>query len=257
MIAMNSQQINQFLHDFFIETGCDVERQEELLHVQLSIEMDKKIMNRPFYWRYIEATNGEPNPAQLKLTTSLQRGQGEIIHFGSPRLQQIYRVVEEFGAYVQMYEEADVTASQVLLTPWLAVNYKVAYCCDCTKEVLYSFGLNLMTGYMVLDFHSSLIQKNLIPTKPANGFCVQHIIAPQRGLERIQAALNEIIVEDDHTWANEAIVKWQREQRILDYFYDGVDDKPEMYEIEKQALQERYGAKIKMTIVNGGLFYLK
>ncbi|WP_342559452.1 YqhG family protein [Metasolibacillus sp. FSL K6-0083] len=253
---MDSQQINQFLNDFFTETGCDVVWQNDTFNIQLTIEMDKKIMNRPFYWQYIEATNSEPNPARLQLTTSMQE-QGERVHFGSPRLQQLYLVTDELGAYVEMYESIDTSAAQTFLTPWLAVNYKIAYCCDCTKEMLYSFGLNLMTGELLLDFHRLLIQKDLSVTKPMNGFCVKHIIAPLRGLKRIQAAMEEIILQDNHSWADEAMIKWQREQRVLDYFYNGLEEKPEIYNIEQQALRERYEAKIKIDIVNGGLFYLR
>lgn len=254
MEAMDSQQINQFLMNFFSETGCEVVRQHDALQVQLTVEMDKKIMNRPFYWQYIEATNSVPNPARLNLTTSMQ-GQGEIIHFGSPRLQQLHQVTEELGAYVQLYEHTEAVA-QNFLTPWLAVNYKVAYCCDCTKEMLYSFGLNLMTGYVMRDFHGLLVQKNLQATKPQNSFCVQHIITPARGLQRLQMTMEEIILQDNHAWADEAAIKWQREQRVLNYFYDNIEEKPETYTIEQQALQERYQAKIKMDVVNGGLFYL-
>ena len=28
--------------------------------VQLTIEMDKELMNRPFYWHYLEKTGGRP-----------------------------------------------------------------------------------------------------------------------------------------------------------------------------------------------------
>lgn len=253
--TMDAQRINQFLTHFFQETGCEVLQLNDSLQVQLTVEMDKKIMNRPFYWQYVEATNSEPNPARLHLTTSMQ-GQGEIIHFGSPRLQQLRQVTGELGAYVQMYEQTGGVA-QNFLTPWLAVNYKVSYCCDCTKEMLYSFGLNLMTGYVKQNFHELLMQKNLQMTKPQNSFCVQHIIAPTRGLQRLQRTMEEIILQDNHAWADEAIMKWQRELRVLNYFYGDMEDKPEVYQIEQQALQERYNAKIKMDAVSGGLFYLE
>ena len=46
--------------------------------------------------------------------------------------------------------------TQVILTPWLGVNYKISYCSDQTKEMLYSVGMNLMTGEVIDGFQASL-----------------------------------------------------------------------------------------------------
>ena len=37
--------------------------------VQLTIELDKELMNRPFYWHYLEKTGGVPNPMKLTFIT--------------------------------------------------------------------------------------------------------------------------------------------------------------------------------------------
>ncbi|MDI5788447.1 YqhG family protein [Bacillus licheniformis] len=34
--------------------------------VQLTVEVDKQIMNRPFYWHWLEKTGGEPNPMKSR-----------------------------------------------------------------------------------------------------------------------------------------------------------------------------------------------
>ena len=67
------QQVQQYLQTFFTETGCDiVTSSPHVMTVQLTIDMDKKMMNRPFYWQYIESTNGEPNPMQVTFITDSQ-----------------------------------------------------------------------------------------------------------------------------------------------------------------------------------------
>ena len=124
------------------------------LTVQLTIEMDKKIMNRPFYWKYLESTDGVPSPAQLTLITDknklVEDIKGEVVHFGSPRLSQLFQATKEMGSFVQMYEQIyDKFDSQTILTPWLGVNYKISYYSDQTKETLYSLGINLMTGDVI------------------------------------------------------------------------------------------------------------
>ena len=65
---MYPQQIHGYLRELFKENNCPVlTDNEHYLTVQLTIEMDKRIMNRPFYWQYVESTNGVPCPAQIRL----------------------------------------------------------------------------------------------------------------------------------------------------------------------------------------------
>lgn len=258
---MYPQQVHSYLREFFTENDCTILSEDRhYLTVQLTVDIDKKIMNRPFYWQYIEATNSEPNPAQITFitnqTTSSANLYGEAIHFGSPRLNQVFQATRELGAYVEMYEVVDPTIGQAILTPWLGINYKVSYCCDRTKEMLYSFGINLLTGVIKKNFQETLCKTSLETAPGENVFHVQPIIKPIRALQRLEAAIHAIIEQDDHSWALEAKKRWQRDQRVLDYFYEDIDDKPECYDIEKKALEEQYETKIKIDIINGGLFYL-
>ena len=94
---MYAEQVHDYLKTFFKETNCEIVSDEgHMLSVQLTIDMDKRIMNRPFYWQYIEATNSPANPARLNLITDRTKIQnqflGEIIHFGSGRLHQIFKL---------------------------------------------------------------------------------------------------------------------------------------------------------------------
>ena len=155
-----------------------------------------------------------------------------------------------------MFEQVETLEAKPFLTPWLGANYKISYCSDQTKEMLHSFGINLMTGEVVEDFQESLHEMVLASAISEDAFQVQYIIKPIRALQRLDAIIEGIIEQDDHTWAEEANGRWQKSQRVLEYFYEGVDQKPECYEIEKKALEEQYDAKIKIEIINGGLFYL-
>ena len=105
---MYPQQVHDYLVKFFEENECRILNNDgHYINVQLTIDMDKKIMNRPYYWKYLESINGEPNPAQLTLITdqnNLMEGgiKGEVVHFGSPRLSQLFQTTKELGAFVQM-----------------------------------------------------------------------------------------------------------------------------------------------------------
>ncbi|MGG0656404.1 YqhG family protein [Rummeliibacillus pycnus] len=259
---MLPQQVHGYLRNFFEQTDCPIITDDDnYLTVQLTIDMDKRIMNRPFYWKYIESTDTDPCPAQLTFVTdqNMLNGNtnGEIVHFGSFRLNQIFQATKELGSYVQMYERVDPLETTIFLTPYLGINFKVSYYCDQTKEMIYSLGINLMTGNIIEEFQTLLCELDLDSDKADQAFPLQYIIKPTRALQRLDAEINNFIQQDDHTWAELAKKRWQRDQRVLDYFYEEVEEKPECYEIEKNALEERYAAKIKVEIINGGLFYLK
>ncbi|MFC5602815.1 YqhG family protein [Sporosarcina koreensis] len=259
---MYPQQIHQYVRQFFIENNCDVLRENEhFIHVQLTIEMDKKIMNRPFYWKYLDSTGDEPNPAQLTLITDKSRLTesiaGEVVHYGSPRLNQLFRVTRELGSFVQMYEKAGGgTGGQTILTPWVGVNYKITYSSDRTREILYSLGINLINGMIIKDFQESINGLDLESAISPNTFHLPYIIKPLRALERLDTVIENLITQDDHTWAEEAKVRQQRDIRVLDYFYEGIENKPETYESEKKAIEAQYETKIRIEVINGGLFYL-
>lgn len=259
---MYPQQVQQYLRTFFSENNCQfVNDTDHYLTVQLTIDMDKRIMNRPYYWQYVESVGAVPCPSLLTLITDQRKLKdnikGELVHFGSPRLGQLFQATHEMGAFIQMFEQVEETIKRPILTPWLGVNYKVSYYSNQTKEMLHSLGINLMNGNIITDFHASLIEKNIASTMQPNAFLLPYVIKPVRGLERLDGVVENVIQQDDHSWAEQAKKRWQRDIRVLEFFYEGVEERPECYEMEKTALQQQYEARIKIEIINGGLFYLK
>lgn len=259
---MYPKQVHEYLLKFFQENNCKIlNSNDQYITVQLTVDMDKKIMNRPFHWQYLESINGVPDPAQLTLITEqnkMDEGiKGEVVHFGSPRLSQVFQVTKELGAFVQMYEKVKSLGPRPILTPWLGANYKVSYYSDQTKEMLYSLGINLMKGSIINNFHELLCQLELVSDASGDAFHLPYIIKPLRALERLDSTIENIIQQEDHAWAEEAEYRWKKAQNILDHFYEGVADKPECYEMEKKAIEEQYKTRIKIEIINGGLFYLK
>ena len=260
---MYPQQIHDYIHKFFTENNCPIlGGNDHYMTVQLTIDMDKRIMNRPFYWQYVENTGGEPNPAQLTFITDqnrlVQDIKGEVVHFGSPRLNQLFQATKELGSFVHMYEQVkSQSESKTILTPWLGVNYKVSYYSDQTKETLYSLGINLMNGQLIDNFQEWVSRADLNTRMTENAFDLMYIIKPIRGLERLDMVVEQLIQQDDHTWAEEAKERWQKDMEVLEHFYEAMENKPECYELEKKAMEEQYEPKIKVDIVNGGLFYMK
>lgn len=230
--------------------------------VQLTNDMDKALMNRPFYWHYIEKTGGIPNPQKLAFITGNQTPKDiktEQIHFGSARLHQIFSITKKWGGMIRLYENRPGTdGSHIPLIPWIGLNLKISYKCDRKKDSFRSIGLNLISGVMVENFHDQLLSmsKGLTAKIPDYCFTLSPLIKPLSGIKRIEQLIMQEINADDHSWADEAIERWRKDEELLDSFYEEIEDKPESYYTEKDALRDQYEPKIDVRIINGGIFYL-
>lgn len=258
---MQQEQIHNFLEQFFMANYCQIlEKSANHLVVKLTVELDKKLMNRPFYWHYLEKTGKKPETATLTFITNPKKRStrnGEIIHFGSPRLHKIFQTTKELGAFVRLYENVAGTYRSTPLYPWLCLNVKISFQCDHKKDFLLSLGLSLIHGQIVPDFFSELKKKNFTTTIPDYCFTLSPLIKPKSGLLRLEKIIREFIAVQNHRWAEEAIKRWEKDLALLESFYEGSDEKPESYEIEKEALKNQYEPKIIVEVINGGLFYLQ
>ena len=260
---MLQKEIHQYLETFFVGNDCQIEENGEgFLTVQMTIDMDKELMNRPFYWTYLEKIGGVPNPMKVTFITDQEAApsdlKGEIIHFGAPRLHQIFRVTKKLAAYIRLYEEPqwENNKQQIPLHPWLLLNIKVSYRCDRKHDILRSIGLNLINGMLVEKFHEKTESIKLTPKIPDYCFTVSPIIKPQSGIKRIETYLTNEIMGSEHPWADAAIKRWNEDLELLDHFYDDHEEKPETYELEKIGLQDQYEPIVNIEIINGGIYYL-
>ncbi|MFA9559408.1 YqhG family protein [Evansella sp. AB-rgal1] len=258
---MNQTEIHDYIKHFFIENESEIlEESDGHLHIQLSIDMDKALMNRPFYWHYLEKINGIPNPMRLTLITNTNSApedvKGELIHFGSPRLHQIFQTSKELGSKSLLYESIQTTGATEPLRPWLLLNGSVSYRCDHKKDQFFSIGLSLITGEMIRDMHDKISHRNFVEKIPNYCFTVSPIIKPKSGIERMKAHLMNEIEKEDHTWALEAMNRLKKDEQLLSAFYDDEDEKPESYYQEREAIKSQYEPKVEISIINGGLFYI-
>lgn len=258
---MEQHDIHDYLERYFRLNDCDILCNDgKTLHIQLSVDMDKRLMNRPFYWKYIENTEMKPEPMKLKLITDPSESEetdGEFIHFGSPRLHQIFRSAQEIAAYTRLYEDiGEVHESSLPLEPWIGINAKTSYRCDRKMDVLVSYGLQLISGRIVENFHDRLRSLRLTRKIPDYCFTISPLIKPQSGLKRLETRIMNNLKNEDDTWAKEAEERWMADLRLLDQFYENETDMPESYVLEKDAIREQYEPKIDVKIISGGLFYL-
>lgn len=255
---MQQRDIQHYLERFFKANQCEIISSEDgLVKTKLTVELDKLLMNRPFYWHYIENTGNIGEPMTLTFLTKKNDNQkGEFIHVGSPRLHQIFETAKKTASYIRLYENITGShAGYVPLNPWLNLNVKISYLCDQKKDFLHSIGLELITGQMITEFYKKLIDIDLTPKLPDYTFPITPLIKPLSGLNRIKQQIKLNINQDDHVWADKAKARWEKDLALLEHFYEE-KEKTDAYNNEKEALRKQYEPKINVEVINGGIFYL-
>lgn len=253
----DKSQIEHYLTRFFTAHQCTMTQEDGVLSVQLTVEMDKALMNRPFYWQYIEATGNVGEPKKLHFITdpTKMEKKGEWIHFGSPRLQQIYHYLRKTARFIHLYENLHVTKN-TMLQPWLLLNICITYEGKQKKEELFSIGLNLINGSFVFDMMEKLATVDLKPVIPNHCYTISPLIKVTSGLLRIESYLDHYVMEQEHEWAMESIQLLNEEIEMINHFYEGEDVVDEK-EKEIADVTKRLQPKISYEMINGGIVYLR
>lgn len=258
---MAIENLNQFLVRYFAAHDCPILKNENgTLTVQLTEAMDKVLMNRPFYWHYMKkiGNTGEPKQLTLNANPEKQDEEGEQIHFGSPRLQQIFNHLHTNVKYTRLFQQLDTTRKTALY-PWLVINVKISYIGKQKKDELLSIGLQLVNGMMKFSMMDHLKKLPLSKTISDYCFTISPLIKLNSGFKRIESVLDHHTEQQDKDWALKAIDTWREEQTMLEHFYQETSDEEQQTQMEKemQEIEKRYLPKISYQVINGGLFYLE
>ncbi|WP_217586693.1 YqhG family protein [Lentibacillus saliphilus] len=259
---MGVNHLHHFLEMYFKGHQCDIINSKSgLLTVQLTEEMDKALMNRPFYWHYIKKIGQEGDPATLTFNTDPSKqpaDKAEHIHYGSPRLQQIFDHLKGHERYTKLFQKLNTTAKTPLY-PWLVVNIKITYTGKQRKEEMLSIGLNMINGMMKSGMMEELSKYTLQSAIPDFCYTISPMIKLSSGFGRIESVISDYIQQQDHSWAQAALEKQQEELELLKHFYDGLQDDEEpmqQFNKEQDEIKRRLTPSIQIDVVNGGLFYL-
>lgn len=255
---MEITNLHEFLKTYFIAHACDIVTSSDgVLCVQLTEEMDRTLMNRPFYWHYIKSIGQEGEPMQLTLITNPNKKDvdGEWIHFGSPRLQQIMNDLKSKQHNVKLFESVE-TKEHTPMYPWLVVNIKISYLGKHNMDELFSIGLQLVTGKMKTNMMETLEETSL--SKGISDFCypISPLIKLPSAYKRIESVIDTYLENTDHTWATQSLATLDDEIRLVKHFYNNDPDHPQLKK-EIADLTERYTPIIKHQVVNGGVVYLR
>lgn len=260
---MGIKNLHDFLYTFFTENQCEIVHQtDQDLKIQLSAELDEQLMNRPFYWHYVKKMNLEGEPSSLYLTVDPNQKQEEdknnyeFVHFGSPRLQQIFRILSSKGRYVKLYQTV-ATTEHTPLIPWLVLNLKISYIGKDKREVLKSIGINMVNGAIINQFIHAI--KHIEWDVKSADFCytVTPLIQLKHSYQRIMQLIEKMLQQEQHEWAAASWKQMEKEKNLLKQFYQSDDEGyHNHYEEELEAIESMYQPKIDVSVVNGGLFFI-
>lgn len=255
---MAIENLHNFLYDYFSANHCIVTSDGRHLDVQLTDVLDEKLMNRPFYWQYVRKLGMNGEPQMLKLSTEVEdpTSDRELIHFGTPRLQQIYSHLQEQGKFVRLYQKL-VVNNQTPLIPWLVLNIKISFIGKEKKEELRSIGINMINGVMINQMIESLEKIDWESSICDYCYPISPLIRLRNSYQRIIDYLTEQIKIPEHDWAIESWKRMQEEKELLAYFYKTSSDiEKDLYQKEENAIEALYQPRIEFEIVNGGIFHI-
>ncbi|MFP7171016.1 YqhG family protein [Terribacillus sp. 7520-G] len=265
---MDRQTLHRFLRKFFVSNGCQLlEEKDGLLRFLLTPELDEELMNRPFYWRYKKRLGQEGEPMELTLLTDPNQSaeKAEHIHFGSPRLHKIFRLIRESAQVARLYEKVD-SASRTPLYPWLIRNISVHFSGKRKRTETHSVGLQLLNGQLVTNWMENFSQVEFKQQISDQCYCLSPIIRYQSGYQRISSYMHTYLDALDDGWIKETADTLKQEEALLQHFFDQSnqgemeeemqEERAALYQNELDALHKRLIPSIRMETINAGIFYL-
>lgn len=249
---MKQKDIYNYTKRFFLAKDCKVEenRQTETLTVELTPELDEKLMNRIFYWYYMNKIGGNPEP----LTITLEKDKD--LYFGSPRLHQLFNLAIAEGQFIRFYETPGHNLMKhEPLYPWLTMHVKVTYKCDLSYDRLLSIGIQLLNGMTITGFNDAILTREIQATIPDLCYTMMPLISPNSAIVRIEKLIQNQLSDEPFEWAELARQRWQEELNLLNKF-DEDSSSNDSVDNEKKALQELYEPKITVQTMQAGLVYL-
>jgi hypothetical protein len=269
---MDQKEIRSFTERYLQYHDCHIlESGPTHLVTQLSVQADKDLLNRPFYWMYVEKMNLEPTPARFcfifdpdpeKRPADLR---GEYLFYGSPRLTQLLNSAQNHGKFVRLYQQPSGWDKYSYIskpfTPWLSVNFHVSYICDQKKDRISYLGINLQSGEIREGFYQSILNLSWSVKLPAQRHITHPRLTIAEALGELEYYLQDQLQNEELSWADEAKERLDIELDQLEHFYpDETAMSEEMWKEKKQRQREtiwQYHPRIEVKIVNAGLFYME
>lgn len=267
---MDQVTLRSFTERYLTTNDCHIlESTPHYLHTQLSVQADKDIVDRPFYWMYVERMNLPANPVQFCFVFDPEHPpegmRSEYLFYGSPRFRQLLRSAQKQGRFVRLYQEpagwTSYSTASKGYTPWLCINSMVSYVCDQKRDKIASFGINLQTAEVCPNFFEQLEQMKWTHKLPEK----RHTLSPRmtiaEAVGELEYALAEELTNEEHQWANDAMGRLNEELSQVESFFPIMEKQSDEQKIASAARRReciwQYHPRVEIKLINAGLFYLE
>jgi hypothetical protein len=262
--------MRKFTERYLRATNCHIiESAPSFLHTQLSVEADKDLVNRPFFWMYVEKMNLPANPVQLCFVFDPENPpegkRAEHLFYGSPRFRQLLQSAQNQGKFVRLYQEparwSHFSSLSKGYSPWIGVHYLISYVCDQKMDRIVSLGINLQTGEIKKDFDDVLQKFKWSHKLPERRYTLNPRMSIQEAVGELEYILTEELTEEDHQWAEDADQRLQDELNQVAAFFPVKEKLTDEQSAAKTAREReciwQYHPRIEVNLIAAGLFYLE
>lgn len=268
---MNETETRSYVNRYLQAMQCHIiESSPGHVQVQLSERADKDLVNRPFYWSYVEKLGIEPQPVTLSLIFDPEKAppdtKGERVIPGSTRLQQIFRSASKHGRFVRLYEDSPLNLKSPRgsrpYTPWLGINYKIEWICDKMRSEIHSLGIQLLDGTIHDNFYAGLTSRQWTPRLPSHRFLTKPKLTLEAALNELEFYVQGYLEQVDDTWARDAEERMREELERLEQYYRDKPSRVSEEEFQDEHVRRvretkwQYQPRVQVTVVNAGLFYM-
>ncbi|KIL48508.1 hypothetical protein KP77_22950 [Jeotgalibacillus alimentarius] len=152
--------------------GAVVTESADKALVQLTEQLDRKFMNRPFYWHYRDSVNqsGEPmhliiqeTPGQLKANDLLS------IHYDHHIFQSILGSAQQENQFYTAYEQSETSC---MLYPWITIQLTASFNPPGLADIRMNSRISLISGIKYISGSHTCDNLSLSGTRP-NGSIIQ------------------------------------------------------------------------------------
>ncbi|MDG5470787.1 YqhG family protein [Jeotgalibacillus sp. ET6] len=244
----------ELVHEFLDYKGVQVTKGPSQSMVHLNEELDRKFMNRPFYWHYRDATNqaGEPMTISILKNDGSPTPPNSIIATPlNPIFKQLVEAAHLETRMFKGYETAESASSHYApLYPWIIIQGLFTMDPPGAPSYWREAAVSLTTG-SIKTGENLFDYKSLKGTLPDGHVTMSPIVQFERA---IQKCLTELDSTGKTLFTNEiAEAKGLKDKMIP--FLNQLKEKKDLREYEH--LSALYEPKIRFDYPIGGLVYAR
>lgn len=244
----HEETIINWLQIYFEQHHCQIKQHGKQYQIHLTRKLDEQLMNRPFYWRYMDMTGNEGEPSTITYHFNEEQLDENYMHLGHPLLMKITSEISEAHQYFTGFEQIH-TNKQVVLHPYFFMNIIIRFVGKHVREEMMSIGINLINGTIMTQFMESIADLTLEQTISPYCYTVRPIISMQRATDKIHDVIYKYIEQLPHQWAIDSLQEIALANRQA--------NNKEQVSSNLKEIEQILSPNITFNIMSGGTIYIR